>query len=1262
MLQVSLQNHSKDAVQKAARLELPVDLLPALTPYKVFPWDQHFLPRSDAEDGLRAAIGLRDLHLLEHQLPHAQSVGLTKHNSRVFFEALELCDLLMAQEVTQRVSASSAWSTCEIQEPSEPRSPLRGCSVSEANLPPPITREKTQDAMDRLCRALDVFVEPVCTEIPSTLPKLRRFVEILSERAEHFRDFVTLTGAAQRDAILATVSGAVGVSDIDTEQCREQEQEKSQEQEQEQEIEMERYVDVAYQRDNEEPQRWAFCTLGERANGGPPAPFASGIFYPASEFKLHGRAPLPFPPCLSISRNHFSLEWVGERRIKNAVCVLEWVPSIAALERTPPLQPQLTPEQAARVNDALSLLNLRGDWRYGRREIEQVMRASEHEGVDEEAISRLLGGADTLSFKEMRRVLVSGELRRGDCGRHFVLLSLAEAETIRCILHMRQGQQLLPGSDMALALRCITANDAVFDATPCFPLATLYQRRMSHQSFRFLDSAMHYKPSDLNILLRSLPAPAPARRLFFSTVVACRRRLAKRWEQTPLASLFALQDEWALLKLEALRLRIGDAIAKNGLLLHDAFLSFDLDDDGLLSLSEVQRALQSLTLTLSAQEVVTFVRSISPEPHISYGAFMELLSSPGQESEEEGREVEVVDLDTEGLSPCASMCSTAPQLQTTPVTPLQLQLLIEPLSSAEVQIRLNFAATSAPKPEDAAHPEMLRQLWLKGVMDERALDAALETQMQEQAERARQFVETQLLESDFSWMRESRQQSGRRNPRTTRTSCFYNFSCGTVGSQKGSPLWMEGRGRWMHVRQGSAKLPCMKLYENAFCVLRVPFRKSGGGNFCNQYTISMMLRVSHVSARGVMSSGGWDQWNQLGDGDEPAQIVMNDRGAIGSHNSFSLDGGGGSQVVSGQWCAVSFAVDTIYGTIRTFVNGGESAVVRSPKICKDGQHALKGRLALFYSRADRPSGDRMYVRQVTIHNRALELGQVAKEHEMLHELLIEDALATVPSYLQPALSSEHSVLPFKEAKAVRMRVRAIQSSAGTKAYDLWRALLLPAAAEEIDKLLMSMKPCDVAVAARWVWQESSIEESMAPSGETLLHCAAHAGCEVLVAALLKAGARPSARGSVSGCTPLHAAAARGHVSICERLLASGAMPGAASASSKRTALDLACLAGQAAVARLLVEAGGADPYVSTAGGETTMALLRRLGSPEALQLLNELDALCSSRVQADAGVEAEPDWCSEHDEACGASDSEDDEGATGDRDDNDDELIDDGEE
>ena len=86
-------------------------------------------------------------------------------------------------------------------------------------------------------------------------------LQVLSERCAEWGGFIrSAEDQARRDGILAVVSDAVGVTDIETEQCREQEQEKEQEQEQEQEIEMERYVDLAYQRDGEEPKRWALMT------------------------------------------------------------------------------------------------------------------------------------------------------------------------------------------------------------------------------------------------------------------------------------------------------------------------------------------------------------------------------------------------------------------------------------------------------------------------------------------------------------------------------------------------------------------------------------------------------------------------------------------------------------------------------------------------------------------------------------------------------------------------------------------------------------------------------------------------------------------------------------------------------------------------------------------------------------------------------------------------------------------------------------------
>jgi hypothetical protein len=62
----------------------------------------------------------------------------------------------------------------------------------------------------------------------------------------------------------------------------------------------------------------------------------------------------------------------------------------------------------------------------------------------------------------------------------------------------------------------------------------------------------------MQVLLRSLPAPPVQRRLYFNTIVACRRRLAKRWEQTPVAKLFTLDDEWSMLLQRAQAVRVGD--------------------------------------------------------------------------------------------------------------------------------------------------------------------------------------------------------------------------------------------------------------------------------------------------------------------------------------------------------------------------------------------------------------------------------------------------------------------------------------------------------------------------------------------------------------------------------------------------------------------------------------------------------------------------------------------------------------------------------
>ena len=59
------------------------------------------------------------------------------------------------------------------------------------------------------------------------------------------------------------------------------------------------------------------------------------------------------------------------------------------------------------------------------------------------------------SLEDFRALLTSGELFPESAGRYFVALSLAEAETIRKILHVRSGDEEISGplKDTELALR-----------------------------------------------------------------------------------------------------------------------------------------------------------------------------------------------------------------------------------------------------------------------------------------------------------------------------------------------------------------------------------------------------------------------------------------------------------------------------------------------------------------------------------------------------------------------------------------------------------------------------------------------------------------------------------------------------------------------------------------------------------------------------------------------------------------------------------------
>ena len=105
-LDKQLQEARNEIFERAKKVEVSMDLFPQDEPWVHFPWEKHFRPRSECEDRLRQAIGLRDLAKLDKLLDVSVSHGLSMRNSRIFFEALELRDLLKAQVVLDQPTAS----------------------------------------------------------------------------------------------------------------------------------------------------------------------------------------------------------------------------------------------------------------------------------------------------------------------------------------------------------------------------------------------------------------------------------------------------------------------------------------------------------------------------------------------------------------------------------------------------------------------------------------------------------------------------------------------------------------------------------------------------------------------------------------------------------------------------------------------------------------------------------------------------------------------------------------------------------------------------------------------------------------------------------------------------------------------------------------------------------------------------------------------------------------------------------------------------
>ncbi|KAJ8602501.1 hypothetical protein CTAYLR_001253 [Chrysophaeum taylorii] len=523
-------------------------------------------------------------------------------------------------------------------------------------------------------RALRVFEEPIDFSLEAAVPDPVPFEERLRTLLEEHAEFAAKPEQqATATKVLAEVGRYVladsrsGAKRLDTEQEREQEQEQQKEvrARKDQQIEVEKFVEREYSRNEEAPKPWPLSMLAQL----PPEPGQLGdrddgphAFYPLADFALRHHEPLAFPRQLLLSRNYFRRSWMGLRRLKNVVVLLEWAPLGKHDALREARDDDLSSTQRASLAKAHALFSA-GGAALSREALRNAVDVVEDVGrlrTDDEleALARAFAGPDGAIDVEGFTALVScGALQPEHENRYWVAVSLAEAETLRRALHVRRDRALATPAGRAdppeIALRYsplathASTTDAgaseavrhqksqargagdggvVLDASRAWwsaaasTGATASEAALAHNAFRFFDGDVHFSEPALHALVRALRKAPPRRReRYFAANVGARRRLERAPRRAPLGRAFAIDDEYALVARRATAVFMRAAIEKRGLSWWAAFAAFDDANTGSLLPAEVYGALRYLGAGdfIDAEDVLDFMAlAANPEARL----------------------------------------------------------------------------------------------------------------------------------------------------------------------------------------------------------------------------------------------------------------------------------------------------------------------------------------------------------------------------------------------------------------------------------------------------------------------------------------------------------------------------------------------------------------------------------------------------------------------------------------------------------------------
>ena len=400
-----------------------------------------------------------------------------------------------------------------------------------------------------------------------------------------------------------------------------------QQQEVEAEPEVEEVRKKKYSTKAQQPTGWDFRGLTRPVGSG-----ALPCFYPLGTFSIYKDSffynsgkPLDFPPDILVSENYYHKLWTltAHRRLKNVILWLDWTPDTTACKLVTPKQARplqvapLTPEQEKKLARAFAMFNVSRSGDLASpcpSELHEVLRAVDVPVESASELGALLPSLlDPLSGKmdlaQWIKLMSEQGFHRLHSQRYSVALSLAEAETLRGIMHTDEVHQLLAATHTTLGLRC---GSLLFDSTRGYESPPPAQLITSESNLKLFNSELYFSEREIGTLLRTLQCnPMDRREGFFEEVKSCRRRRQKEWQQTALSTLFLQPDYYGLVEFRSIMAAVRARIASRQMRLLDAFRAFDYNRDGRLSCSEFAGGLEWLGMhDLAVEDIHAIVRYV----------------------------------------------------------------------------------------------------------------------------------------------------------------------------------------------------------------------------------------------------------------------------------------------------------------------------------------------------------------------------------------------------------------------------------------------------------------------------------------------------------------------------------------------------------------------------------------------------------------------------------------------------------------------------